>query len=127
MICPMVEGKRVAIPVNSPEVYSTDKEGDTSNITGGCADKLSHQVVQTIKAENFYFKDNLASKFQNTLHRELDIPIDPVFSEVIRDPSHLVNLGILDVKEDKVGSSGNFLNLLVLQSKNIHAEFKERI
>ena len=95
MICPMVEGKRVAIPVNSLGVYSTDKEGDTSNITGGCADELSHQVVKAIQdaygeAENFNLKATWqgtscdgqyqASKFQNTLHRELDIPIDPVFS-----------------------------------------------
>lgn len=103
MICPMVNGKRVAIPVNCPEVYSTANEGDTSNVTGGCADELARQVVNTIKdaygeAENFNLKaawqgtscdgQYQAIEFQNTLHKELDVQMDPVFSEIIWDPSH---------------------------------------
>ncbi len=138
MICPVVDGKRVAIPVNSPEVYSADNEEDISNVTGGCADKLARQVIKTIKdaygeADEFNLKaawqgtscngQYQANEFLNTLHRDLDVPMDPVFSEIIWDPSHWINLGTLDVKEDKFGSSGNFLNRLVSRSKNIHSMF----
>ena len=105
MICPMVDGKRVAIPVNSPEVYSADNEEDIhiSNVTGGCADELARQVIKTIKdacgeADEFHLKaawqgtscdsQYQANEFLNTLHRDLDVPVDPVFSEIIWDPSH---------------------------------------
>jgi hypothetical protein len=40
MICPVVSGKRIAIPVNSPEVYAIDSLNKDC-VSGGCADQLT--------------------------------------------------------------------------------------
>ena len=138
MICPFVGGKRVAIPVNSPEVYPVDSLNE-DGVSGGCADQLAKQVVKTIKeaygdSESFHLEaiwqgtccdgQYQADGFKTTMYQELGVPIDPTFSVVVWDQSHWINLAILDVKDGKVGSSSDFLSSLAKRSKNIHSIFQ---
>ncbi|CAB4020646.1 Hypothetical predicted protein [Paramuricea clavata] len=138
MICPVVSGKRVAIPVNSPEVYPKDSL-NKDGVSGGCADQLAKQVVKTIKEsygeeESFDLKATWqgtccdgqyqADGFKTTIYQELGVLIDPVFSVVVWDQSHWINLAILDIKDGKIGSSSGFLTSLVKRSKNIHSTFQ---
>lgn len=120
--------ERVAIPVNSPEVYSPSARGEAGDVVGGCADQLARQLIKTIQdayvdSENLNLKaawqrtscdgQYQAQEFHSTLHKELGILVDPTFSAIIWDPSHWINLAILDIRDDKVGSSGGFLKRLV--------------
>ena len=45
----MIQGKRVAIPVNSPVVYSSRKDGNPGSVSGCCADQLASQIVNKVK------------------------------------------------------------------------------
>ena len=138
MICPVVNGKRVAIPVDSPKVYSSKDRATVGTVSGANADELAKQVISSIKkafGSNMEFElrfswqgtscDGLyhATEFGATLHKELNVKADPEFSVVIWDPSHWLNLAILDIRDDKIGQSGNFLQNVVNRSKNIHAMF----
>ena len=139
LICPMIQGKRVAIPVNSPVVYSSHKDGNPGSVSGVCADQLASQIVNTVKDT---YKDSTefslqqawqgtccdgqyqAQEFKQTLHKELDLPVDPIFSQIIWDPSHWINLSILDIRDGKLGSSASFLKRIVTRAKNIHTMFQ---
>jgi hypothetical protein len=107
MICPMANGEHTAIPINSPIVYSS-KNKDVGNVSGATAGELANQIVHTIK---------------QALHRVLNVDIDPEFSAGVWDPSHWINLAILDIRDDKLGSSSTFLRSLINHSKNIHTMF----
>ena len=89
IICPVVSGKRVAIPVNSPEVYSEDSL-NADGVSGGCANQLAKQAAKTIKeaygdAQRFDLKATWqgtccdgqyqADGFKTTIYRELGVPI----------------------------------------------------
>ena len=138
MICPVVNGKRVAIPVDSPKVYSSKDRATVGTVSGANADELAKQVISSIKkafGSNMEFElrsswqgtscdgQYQATEFGATLHKELNVKADPEFSAVIWDPSHWLNLAILDIRDDKIGQSGNFLRNFVNRSKNIHAMF----
>ena len=137
-ICPLVSGKRVAIPVNAPEVYSVDSL-NADGVSGGCADQLAKQVVKAIKeaygdSESFNLKavwqgtccdrHYQADGFKTAVYQELGIPIDPEFSVVVWDQSHWINLAILDIKDGKIGSASDFLASLVKRSKKSHSTFQ---
>ena len=124
MICPMVNGERAAIPINSTIVYSSKNKDDVGNVSGATAGELANQIVVTIKQAfepatpdfpEFDLKLSWqgikyqAKEFGDTLHEVLDVDIDPEFSAVIWDPSHWINLAILDIRDDKIGSSSAFL------------------
>ena len=142
MICPMVNGERTAIPIDSPIVYSSKNKDDVGNVSGATAGELANQIVDTIKqafepatpdSPEFDLKSSWqgtacdgqyqAKEFGDTLHEVLNVDIDPEFSAVIWDPSHWINLAILDIRGDKIGSSSAFLKRLINRSKNIHAMF----
>jgi hypothetical protein len=138
MICPIVNGERVAIPVDLPKVYSSEDGATAGTVSGANADELAKQVISSIKnafAGNMEFElrsswqgtscdgQYQAKEFGETLHKELNVKVDPEFSVVIWDPSHWLNLAILDLRDDKIGQSGNFLRNVVNRSKNIHAMF----
>eukprot|EP00794_Sanderia_malayensis_P008335 gene8335-biopygen6173 len=137
MICPIVNGVRVAIPVNSPEVYAIDRDKKGA-VTGGTAGELAGQIVKCLKeAYTDFNKFDLASSwigtccdrqyqaagFFETIHSELEQPSNSTYSEVIWDQSHWMNLAILDVRDNKVGSSGEYLKRLINRAKNIHTMF----
>ena len=137
MICPVVNGKRVAIPVDSSKVYSSKDRATVGTVSGANADELAKQVISSIKktfGSNMEFElrsswqgtscdgQYQATEFGATLHKELNVRADPEFSAVIWNPSHWLNLGILDIRDDKIGQSSNFLRN-VNRSKNIHAMF----
>lgn len=139
MLCPMIDGERVAIPVNSPVVYSSNEDGNPGSVSGGCADQLARQIIKTINeayedCENFPLKSSWqgtccdgqyqAHDFKETLHNELNVPVDPVFSEIVWDPSHWMNLAILDIRDGKCGTSSTFLKRIVTRAKNIHTMFQ---
>lgn len=140
MICPMVNGERVAIPVNSPIVYSSKEGADIGDVSGATASELANQIIDTITkafgsdCPDFNLKSSWqgtacdgqyqARPFGETLHQVLNVEIDPEFSAVIWDPSHWINLAILDIRDGKLGSSSKFLGKLVSRSKNIHTMFR---
>lgn len=134
MICPIVNGERVAIPVDSPKVYSSEDGATVGTVSGANADELAKQVIWSIKnafAGNMEFE--LRSSWQGTScdgqyqakelgethHKEVNVKVDPEFSVVIWDPSHWLNLAILDLRDDKIGQSGNFLRNVVNRSKKL--------
>eukprot|EP00112_Aurelia_sp_Birch-Aquarium-sp1_P015932 Seg357.2 transcript_id=Seg357.2/GoldUCD/mRNA.D3Y31 product="hypothetical protein" protein_id=Seg357.2/GoldUCD/D3Y31 len=139
MMCPMSDGIRVAIPVDAPLVYKPEKDGPVGKVSGANADQLAKQIIHTIQlayGDNPGFDLKLqwqgtacdgqyqATEFGKTLFKELGVKADPMFSEVIWDPSHWLNLAILDIRDDKVGSSGSFLKAAINRSKNVHAMFQ---
>jgi hypothetical protein len=132
MICPMVDGEPVAIPVNSPVVYSTDDDGNPGSVSGGCADHLAKQIIKTINkayedSDSFSLKTSWqgtccdgqyqAQEFRETLHNELNVPVHPVFSAIVWDQSHWINLAILDICDEKCGSSSLYLKRIVTRAK----------
>ena len=96
-------------------------------MSGANADELAKQVISSIKKAfggNMEFElrsswqgtscdgQYQATEFGATLHKELNVKADPEFSAVIWDPSHWLNLAILDIRDDKIGQSGNFYEML---------------
>jgi hypothetical protein len=63
-------------------------------------------------------------EFRQTLCKELGLPIDPLFSEIVWDPSHWTNLSILDIRDRKLGSSSSYLKRIVASAKNITETYK---
>ncbi|CAB3991037.1 Hypothetical predicted protein [Paramuricea clavata] len=115
MICPMVNGKRVAIPVNSSVVYSTDDDGNPGSVSGGCADQLAKQIIKKTSWQGTCCDGQYqAQEFRETLHNELNVP----------DLSHWINLAILDIRDEKCGSSSLYLKCIVTRAKNIHTMFQ---
>ena len=138
MICPIMNGERVAIPVDSPKVYSSEDGATAGLVSGANADELAKQVSYSINkafAGNMEFElrsswqgascdgQHQANEFGGTLYKELNVRVDSEFSVVIWDRSHWLNLAILDIRNDKIGRSGNFLQNIVNRSKNVHSMF----
>ena len=139
MICPIADGIRVAIPVNSPEVYSKELDAVPGTVSGANARQLAQQIVANIKqafgsTPEFSLKASWqgtvcdgqyqAKEFKATMHSEIGVSVDKEFSEVIWDPSHWLNLAITDVRDDKIGSSSTFMKRVVNRAKNIHSMFQ---
>ena len=97
------------------------------------ADELAKQAIYSINkafAGNMEFElrsswqgtscdsQYQANEFGATLYKELNVRVDPKFSVVIWDLSHWLN-----IRDDKIGRSGNFLRNVVNRSKNIHSMF----
>ena len=114
MLCPLVEGRRHAIPVSASKVYSISKEdGESNEVSGACAPELANSVFDSIKSTNG-LKENglsaswqgtccdgqyyLAKAFEQTLNQLLkhDNRINQ-FYDVIWDPPHWVDKCIDDV------------------------------
>ena len=133
MICPIMNGERVAIPVDLPKVYSSEGGATAGLVSGANADELAKQAIYSINkafAGNMEFElrssmqgtscdsQYQANEFGATLYKELNVRVDPKFSVVIWDLSHWLN-----IRDDKIGRSGNFLRNVVNRSKNIHSMF----
>eukprot|EP00794_Sanderia_malayensis_P013290 gene13289-biopygen10600 len=134
-----MNGERVAIPVNSPVVYASRNEENPGEVFGGCADDLATQIIETISntykdSKDFSLKSAWvgtccdgqyqALNFKSILHAQLGIPMDETFSEVVWDPSHWLNLSILDVRDGKRGSSESYLKRIINRAKNVHTMFQ---
>lgn len=50
-----------------------------------------------------------AQEFKETLYKELNVPIDPIFSTIVWHLSHWMNLAILDIRDEKLISEANCL------------------
>ena len=103
MICPIMNDERVAIPVDSLKVYSSEGGATAGLVSGANADELANQVIYSIIkafAGNMEFElrsswqgtscdgQYQANEFGATLYKELNVRVDPKFSAVIWDPSH---------------------------------------
>jgi hypothetical protein len=131
VVCPMIAGKRQAIPVQAPCVY--ELEDIDNGITEATADKLADNVYETITSTYSVGKDTVAQSWQGTVCdgqyqagmfeerlNELREKNDPVFDRVIWDPPHSVNLAAEDVLS---GRSSEFFSRLVSRSSRIHQMF----
>lgn len=126
LVCPMVAGKRQAIPVKAPCVYEFD-DSDTG-ITEASADKLAENVHGTISSTFRTLQGTVcdgqyqANRFNEKLN-ELREKNDPVFDQVIWDPAHSLNLAAEDVLSGKSGTSSEFFGRLVSRSCKINQMF----
>lgn len=66
MLCPLVEGRRRAIPVSASKVYSVSKEDEESTIPGACAPELANSVYDSIKSTYGLKEDALSASWQGT-------------------------------------------------------------
>lgn len=131
VVCPMIAGKRQAIPVQAPCVY--ELEDVDNGIAEATADKLADNVYETITSTYSIGEDAIAQSWQGTVCdgqyqavmfeerlNELRKKNDPVFDRVIWDPPHSVNLAAEDVLS---GKSSEFFSRLVSRGSRIHQMF----
>lgn len=135
VVCPMIAGKRQAIPVKAPCVYEFDNSD--SGISEATADKLAENVYSTISSTYHTLADSTVSEsWQSTVcdgqyqTRRFNEKLNeswqknyPVFDRVIRDTAHSVNLAAGDVFSGKSGTSSEFLGCMVSRSSKIHQMF----
>ncbi|CAB4023381.1 Hypothetical predicted protein [Paramuricea clavata] len=126
-----VNGKRVAMPLDAPLVYSVSAEGD---IEGGSGQHLAEQVVDALRNKlkfndtdmNYLFMLNgqyQANTFQDALYTKLgknNRSADPFFLTTW-DASHWMDLVMVEMQEEN-GSSA-FLKRLIKRSNRLHTMF----
>lgn len=137
MICLMVDGKRCAIPVNAPEVYT--KSDDDGDVSGADAKELATNLYKEL--ENAYSsisKEMMngsyqgtvcngayqAAEFEATLRELCEQEDSGDFFVVLWDPPHCIDLALKDVFEGKKGVSKEFFDRLVQRSSIIHRLFQ---
>ena len=147
MICLVVDGKRAAIPVKAPRVYSAnagsgsgDEDTDEDNaveVSGARANELAYKVYSVIKDTFHLSEGQMSSAWQGTccdgqyqakeFKNELNLLLqhDTTFNDVIWDPPHLIDLAIKDVFQGRVGNSKAFIGRLVSRSSIYHKIFSQ--
>ena len=132
VVCPVIAGKRQAIPVQAPCVY--ELEDIDNGITEATADKLADNVYETVTSTYSSIEQGTVAEssqdtvcngqYQAAMFEEILNALrgknDPVFDRVIWDPPHSVNLAAEDVLS---GRSFEFFSRLVLRSSRIHQMF----
>ena len=135
MLCPLVEGRRCAIPVSASKVYSVSKEDEESNeVSGACAPELANSVFDSIKSTCGLKEDALSASWQGTccdgqyyLAKAFEQTLNQLlkhdnrinqFYDVVWDPPHWVDKCIDDVfkgESSKVALYfANFLYKLIM-------------
>lgn len=115
MLCPLVEGRRRAIPVSASKVYSVSKENEesTNEVSGACAPELANSVYDSIKSTYGLKEDALSASWQGTcsdgqyyLAKAFEQTLNQLlkhanrnnpFYDVIWDPPHWLDKCIDDV------------------------------
>ena len=117
----MVDGKRCAIPVNAPEVYT--KSDDDGDVSGADAKELATNLYKEL--ENAYSsisKEMMngsyqgtvcngayqAAEFEATLRELCEQEDSGDFFVVLWDPPHCIDLALKDVFEGKKGVSKEY-------------------
>ena len=139
IITTMLNGIKTAILVQAPAVYHAfdNDEEDSGGVTGACAPELANTMFTTITTAYPGLINIIGTSWQGTV---LDGQYQPkafaktlwdlleksrcVFTDVIWDPPHWVNLAVEDVLEGKLGQSKEFLKGLIARSTTIHQIFQ---
>jgi hypothetical protein len=118
----MVDGKRCAIPLAAPKVYSSRAEG--GGVRGATAAELAENTIYTIK--NHLSEDCLvtlvgiaadgqyqARDFHRTLQKLLMFDESEDFFCVTWDPGHWMNHAVTDIRDGKCGTSSAFMKYFI--------------
>jgi hypothetical protein len=121
MVAVIVEGKRCAIPIAAPKVYTPAEDG---GVEGASASELAANTLEAIKnhlseaclaqlvgvtADGQY----QARDFYSTLLTLLPLKDNGEFFCVTWDPGHWMNLAVTDVRDGKIGSSTAFFKYFI--------------
>lgn len=138
LLCPFVEGKREAIVVKAPVIYSEDPSSEVPSVSGANAIELAENMYYNITgtyhsldAEVFqaawqgtvcdgqYQAKGFHEKLKELLNQDTTS-----FNAIIWDPPHLIHLAFEDVFKGKIGHSKEFMSLLISRSSKIHQIFQ---
>jgi hypothetical protein len=139
IIATMLNGIKTAILVQAPAVYHAfdDVEEDAGGVTGACAPELAETMFTTITTAYPGLHDIIGTSWRGTVLNgqyqpkgfakklwDLLEKSQGLFTDVIWDPPHWVNLCVEDVLEGKIGQSKEFLKRLIARTTTIHQIFQ---
>ncbi|XP_018014214.1 uncharacterized protein LOC108671228 [Hyalella azteca] len=127
-----LDGKRIAVPVGAPPVYSVANTSDsTVQLVGGSAEALADSIIDTILEKTGLPEHHLTQltgatcdgqyvvspAFATRLAERVGVPSDNIFAfPVTWDAGHWMNLVVTDVrnvKQPSFKSSSQFLNTFI--------------